>query len=109
MADKDQTEVRAKFSVGQIIRHKLFGYRGVIVDVDSTFNGTEEWYEQMARTRPPKDAPWYHVLVDDQAMETYVAERNLEADEDESPIHHPALDIYFDGMRGGRYIRRMAN
>ena len=51
-----------KFHIGQVIQHKLFDYRGVIVDVDSEFDGTDEWYSTVARSKPPKDKPWYHVL-----------------------------------------------
>ncbi|NIQ03735.1 MAG: heat shock protein HspQ, partial [Nitrospinaceae bacterium] len=58
--------------------HKLFDYRGIIVGVDPEFRNTEEWYQRMARTRPPKNKPWYHVLVQDAGHMTYVAERNLE-------------------------------
>ena len=55
----------AKFSIGQIIHHRLFDYRGVIVDVDPDFQNSDEWYDQVARSRPPKDKPWYRVLVHD--------------------------------------------
>ena len=70
------SESTALFHVGQIVRHQLFGYRGAIFDVDPTFQGTEDWYETVARSRPPKDAPWYHVMVHDAEHTTYVAERN---------------------------------
>jgi len=63
-----------KFSIGDIIHHLRFDYRGVIYDVDATFQGTEEWYNQMAKSKPPRDQPWYHVLVDQSASMTYVAE-----------------------------------
>ena len=66
-----------KYSIGQLIQHVLFDYRGVIVDVDPFFQGTEEWYDKMARSKPPKDQPWYHVVVHDATHMTYVAERNL--------------------------------
>ena len=95
----------ARFQVGQLIYHKLFGYRGVIVDVDATFQGSEAWYDAMARSRPPKDRPWYHVLVHEAEHMTYVAERNLEPDESGEPVVHPILDHYFDEMRGGLYVR----
>jgi len=95
----------AKFQVGQVIRHKLFGYRGVIADVDATFQGTDAWYDAMARSRPPKDQPWYHVLVHDAEHMTYVAERNLQPDETGEPVAHPVLEQYFDEMRGGLYVR----
>jgi heat shock protein HspQ len=60
-----QATGEARLQVGQVVRHRLFDYRGVIYDVDPVFSLSEEWYEQMARSRPPKDQPWYHVLVDD--------------------------------------------
>ena len=95
----------AKFQVGQVIHHRRFDYRGVIVDVDATFQGSEAWYQAMAQSRPPKDKPWYHVLVHRAEHMTYVAERNLEADESGEPIVHPVLDQYFDGLREGLYVR----
>ena len=88
----------AKFSVGQIIHHKRFDYRGVIIDVDPEFSGTEEWYDSMARSRPPKDRPWYHVLVDGSDVQTYVAERNLEPDRLGEPVHHPDIHRYFSDL-----------
>jgi len=73
---------RTKFSTGQPIHPLLFDYRGIIVDIDLEFQLSDEWYEQMARTRPPRDKPWYHVLVADEKgmRRTYVAECNLEHD-----------------------------
>ena len=100
----------AKFQIGQVIRHRLFDYRGVVFDVDPSFRGSEEWYEAMARSRPPKDRPWYHVLVHDAAHTTYVAERNLAADESEAPIRHHLLGTLFTDFEGGVYkTRRRAN
>lgn len=96
----------AKFNVGQIICHRRFNYRGVVVDVDPDFRGTDEWYEHMARSRPPKDKPWYHVLVHDQEHWTYVAEQNLDDDDSDAPIKHPDLDQVFSGMQAGAYVRR---
>ena len=61
---------RARFRVGQPVHHKRFDYRGVIVDVDPAFAGTEEWYQVMATSRPPRDRPWYHVLVHDAPQRT---------------------------------------
>lgn len=98
----------ARFRVGQLIRHKLFPYRGVIVDVDPEFSNSEEWYEMMAKSRPPKDQPWYHVLVHDAEHVTYVAERNLEADSSEAPVDHPLIERFFSGLRGGCYVTRQA-
>ncbi len=102
------TSHRARFRVGQLVQHKLFDYRGVIVDVDATFQGSDEWYEAMARTRPPRDQPWYHVLVHEAEHMTYVAERNLQPDLTGEPIRHPALGQFFDDLRDGIYVRSHA-
>lgn len=72
---------RAKFCIGHLIHHKHFDYRGIIVGVDLEFKNSDEWYEQMAKSRPPKDQPWYHVRVHNGTNHTYVAERNLEIDQ----------------------------
>ncbi|MEE8348179.1 MAG: heat shock protein HspQ [Acidobacteriota bacterium] len=101
------SQTTCKFNIGQLICHRLFDYRGVIVDVDATFLGTEEWYEEMAKSQPPRDQPWYHVLVDDAEHTTYVAERNLKSDQINDPINHPLLDHFFSDFRNGRYIRIM--
>lgn len=97
----------AKFRIGQLIEHKLFKYRGVIYDVDPVFQGTEVWYENVALTRPPRDKPWYRVLVHNAGHETYVAERNLEADNSNEPIRHPLIDELFDGYDNGIYTGKM--
>ena len=101
---------RAEFKVGQLVRHRLFSYRGVIFDVDPVYQGTNEWYEAMAQSRPPRDQPWYHVLVHDATHTTYVAERNLSADEEPEPVRHPLIDELFAGYANGAYrSRRRAN
>ncbi len=102
------TSHRARFRVGQLVGHKLFDYRGVIVDVDATFQGSDAWYEGMARTRPPRDQPWYHLLVHEAEHMTYVAERNLQPDLTGEPIRHPSLGQFFDDLRGGIYVRSRA-
>jgi heat shock protein HspQ len=94
-----------RFTIGQVVHHKLFDYRGVVVDIDATFSLSEEWYEQVARSRPPKDAPWYRVLVGGAAHETYVAERNLEEDDSGAPVEHPLLPAFFDAFENGHYVR----
>ena len=93
-----------KFSVGQIVHHLRFDYRGVIVDVDPKFNGTEAWYESVAKSKPPKDQPWYRVLVDGAEQETYVAEHHLEEDGRAEPVAHPAVNRIFSGYQNGRYL-----
>jgi heat shock protein HspQ len=99
----------AKFSVGQLIRHRLFDYRGVVVDVDPFFQGDDEWYERVARTRPPKNRPWYRVLVHEAAHFTYVAERNLLADDSGKPVKHPALNEWLGEFHDGRYAPKHKN
>ena len=97
--------VNPKFSIGELVHHRRFNYRGVIVDVDPRFQATEEWYEMVALSRPPKNKPWYHVLVDEALHSTYVAERNLESDKNTDPITHPMLSHIFSRLEDGRYIR----
>ena len=101
--------VYAKFSVGQIVRHKLFNYRGVIIDVDPEFRGTDDWYRKMAPSKPPKDKPWYKVLMHSTGNHTYVAERNLVggatwrsrlAPGPRHLLHRPADGSYIPRQRG---------
>ncbi len=96
---------KVKFSVGELIHHRLFGYRGVIVDVDRNFQATEEWYEMVAKSRPPKNQPWYHVLVHGSDHSTYVAEQNLAADEFGEAIDHPMTGYFFAEFVDGKYVR----
>ena len=95
---------RSKYSIGDLIHHKLFDYRGVIVDIDPHFQLTDEWYETVARSRPPKNEPWYHVLVHEATNSTYVAEQNLESDPSAREINHPMIKNFFTDLRNGRYI-----
>ena len=97
------TTIHAKFSVGQVIYHKLFDYRGVIVDVDACFAGDDEWYDTMATSCPPKDNPWYHVLVHNAVHRTYVAEVNLVPDDSNEPIDHPEVEDFFSEFHAGMY------
>ncbi len=96
---------RVKFSVGELVHHRLFDYRGVIVDVDQDFQGTEEWYETVAKSHPPKNKPWYHVLVHESDQSTYVAEQNLETDRVLEPINHPMVEHFFARFDGASYVR----
>ena len=105
MTDQQPTPpLSALFLPGQLVHHRIFNYRGVIVDVDPDFQSSEEWYQSMARSKPPKDKPWYHVLVHGADHITYVAERNLEADESAKPVKHPALDHFFKTFENGHYL-----
>jgi len=103
------TRTTAKFAVGQLINHQLFGYRGVIFDADPIFMGSEQWYEEVARSRPPKDEPWYHVLVNDATHTTYVAERNLQPDNSREMINHPLVDTYFASFDDDHYLPKQVN
>lgn len=96
----------AKFQIGQIVHHRMFDYVGVVFDVDPTCQAPEGWYEQVARSRPPKDRPWYHVLVDEAVHSTYVAEQNLAPAEAPRAIVHPLVAGLFDGFDGARYRLR---
>ncbi len=97
----------AGFCIGEVIRHKLFDYYGVIYDIDPIFMGSDEWYETVAKTRPPKDQPWYHVLVDDRrGAATYVAEKNLQSCSEFREINHPLVDLYFEGHDNKAYSIR---
>lgn len=93
------------FKIGQVVHHKLFGYKGVIFGTDRAFRGSDSWYNQMAKTRPPKDRPWYRVLVHGGAQTTYVAERNLENEERAIAIEHPLMPLLFDELEGNQYTR----
>ena len=75
-------------------------------DIDGEFEGTEEWYDLVARSRPPKDKPWYHILVDGSDQTTYVAERHLEADNTCEPVFHPDVNIFFDDFKNCSYQSR---
>jgi heat shock protein HspQ len=100
------SDPEAKFDVGDVVHHLKFDYRGVIVDVDASFAGDDAWYEQMALSRPPREYPWYRVLVDGADHMTYVAERHLGLDLSGDPNRHPHLDQFFEAFSAGRYRPR---
>ena len=100
---------QGKFSVGQIVRHRLYAFRGVIFDVDPIFNNTDEWYNSIpAERRPSKDQPFYHLLAQNSnggPYEAYVSEQNLLPDESGDPVRHPQVDEIFVRTETG-YRRR---
>jgi heat shock protein HspQ len=100
----------AKFSVGQIVRHRIYPFRGVIFDVDPVFNNTEEWYRSIpADRRPSKDQPFYHLLAQNAQggpYEAYVSEQNLLPDGEHGAVVHPMIDVLFERMAGDRYVLR---
>ena len=88
----------AKFQIGQVVRHRLFSFRGVIFDVDPVFANTEEWWNSIpAEARPRKDQPFYHLLAENEDTEyvAYVSEQNLLVDDNAEPVRHPQLGEYF--------------
>ena len=104
MNESKFTITSSRYSIGDLVHHKLFDYRGVIVDIDPYFQLTDEWYDAVAKSRPPKNEPWYHVLVHEAVNSTYVAEQNLEPDPSGRKINHPMTGKLFTEFRNGRYI-----
>ncbi|MFT6266737.1 MAG: heat shock protein HspQ [Oleiphilaceae bacterium] len=94
----------AKFSIGQLVQHRIFGYRGVIFELDPYFMLSDEWYLQVALSRPPKSEPWYNVLVDNASHATYVAQRNLIKSKDLTEIQHPDITLYFESFKNNCYM-----
>ena len=97
-------EIVPKFHPGQLVRHKRYGYRGVIVEYDLRCEADDQWY-QSNRTQPDKGQPWYHVLVDATDQTTYAAEGNLQDDPSGQPIRHPLLVRFFGEFVDSRYVR----
>jgi heat shock protein HspQ len=96
----------AQFTIGDVVRHRLFDFRGVIFDVDPVFANSDEWYEAIPEElRPSKDQPFYHLLAEnaESAYIAYVSQQNLIPDESEEPVDHPAIATMFDRLEGGRY------
>ena len=100
---------RARFGIGDVVRHRLLDFRGVIFDVDPEFSNSEEWYEAIPEPmRPPKDQPFYHLLAEnaEASYVAYVSQQNLVHDESDEPIDHPAIPTMFDSFDGERYRLR---
>ena len=98
----------AKFSIGDVVKHKHFSFRGVIYDVDFEFNDTEEWYQSIPKdVRPKKDQPYYHLLAENSEItyEAYVSEQNLVSDNSNEPIKHPLIEEIFTGKKGSGYFK----
>ena len=100
------------FCIGDIVRHRHYPFRGVIVDVDPEFDNTEEWYNAIPEeVRPAREQPFYHLLAEnaDSFYAAYVSQQNLTRDDENGPIGHPDVEEVFDGMEDGRYqLRREA-
>lgn len=108
MSGEAFTPREARFEIGQVVRHRLHPFRGVIFDVDPVFANTEEWWLSIPEAmRPRKDQPYYHLLAENEetTYEAYVSEQNLLADESGLPCRHPLVDEYFE-TRDGHYVPR---
>ena len=99
----------ATFGIGEVVRHKLFPFRGVIFDVDPEFANSDEWWEAIPEpVRPRKDQPFYHLLAenDEAAYVAYVSQQNLIREDGAEEVGHPAIKQMFGGFEDGRYILR---
>src|SRR3954451_23241638 len=99
----------ARFALGDIVRHKIYDFRGVIFDVDPEFANSEEWYEAIPEAlRPSRDQPFYHLLAENSELSyiAYVSQQNLVQDDSEEPIDHPAVTTMFEPLEGGGYRLR---
>lgn len=92
------------FQPGELIRHRRYHYRGVIVAVDHACHADDAWY-QKNQTQPDRDQPWYHVLVHNSSSTTYAAQENLQPDPDGEPVDHPFIEYFFSGFVDGKHIR----
>lgn len=102
-------QMRARFAIGDVVRHKLYDFRGVIFDIDPVFANSEEWYQAIpAESRPAREQPYYHLLAEngDSSYVAYVSQQNLLADGAGGPVDHPSLQQLFEDFNGERYQLR---
>ena len=102
-----QDLVEAKFSIGDVVKHKFLNFRGVIFDLDPTFNNTEEWYNAIPKDfRPKKDQPFYHLFAENEEIFyiAYVSEQNLNIDISGIPANHPDISKIFSHFNGTSYV-----
>jgi heat shock protein HspQ len=105
-------ERRARYAIGEVVKHRHFPFRGIIFDVDPEFSNTEDWYESIPEEiRPDKDQPFYHLLAENEETEyvAYVSEQNLLPDDSGEPLRHPQLAELFDELENGEYRFRGAS
>ena len=101
----------ARFSIGDVVRHRKFDFRGVIFDVDPVFANSEEWYESIPEdVRPRRDQPFYHLLAEnaESSYVAYVSQQNLVTDSISGPVSHPDVHQYFEQFENGRYRMRVS-
>ena len=97
---------QAEFAIGDVVRHRIFDFRGVVFDVDPVFANSDDWYQSIPEAvRPAKDQPFYHLFAEnaDSSYIAYVSEQNLLADREHGPISHPGINAVFEGWTGQRY------
>ena len=100
-------ERRARFRIGDIVRHRIYPFRGVIYDVDPEFANSEEWWNSIpAAVRPSKDQPFYHLFAENAQghYNAYVSEQNLLREDDPRPIDHPQVPETFSALENGTYV-----
>jgi heat shock protein HspQ len=98
----------ARFGIGEVVRHKIFDFRGVIFDVDPEFANSEEWYESIPEAlRPSREQPFYHLLAEnsESSYVAYVSQQNLVRDDSEEPLDNPAIAAMFEQVEGGYRLR----
>ena len=108
-ANKIKVHKDPLFNIGDIVKHRIYPFRGVIVDVDPVFSNTEEWYQSIpAEIRPSRNQPYYHLMAENTETfyTAYVSQQNLVDDGDNGPLEHPDLDEIFSGMEKGKYHLR---
>jgi heat shock protein HspQ len=99
----------ARFGIGDVVKHRVFDFRGVVFDIDPVFANSEEWYEAIPEdVRPERDQPFYHLLAenDDSSYVAYVSQQNLLGDSEGGPIDHPSVAQLFEDFAEGRYRLR---
>ena len=107
--DVDQRMRVARYGIGQVVRHRVFPFRGVIFDVDPVFSNTEEWWDAIPEeVRPTRDQPFYHLYAENDETEyvAYVSEQNLVPDDTGLPLRHPQIDEAFVRTEDGHFVAR---
>ncbi len=100
---------RARFAIGDVVKHRLYDFRGVVFDIDPVFANSEEWYQSIPQEmRPEREQPYYHLLAEngDSSYVAYVSQQNLQSDSEGGPVDHPSLEQLFDDFDGGKYRLR---
>ena len=106
---ENNMQKKAEFKIGEIVKHRLFSFRGVIFDVDPEFMNTEEWYSSIPlEMRPRKDHPFYHLFAESEEGPyiAYVSQQNLLKDDSDDPCSHPQIEAMFDDIEGNYVLKK---